>query len=446
MNDKNLSDYDGIQLDLAMVVKALWRRIGWVLLAAMLGLGAAMAVTATQNAPQYQSSVTFYVKNNDTAASITSGDLVTARGLVDSYLVILTTRESLNEIIAYAGADRTVEELQEMVTAEDVNGTEFFQVTVTCPAPEEARALADAIAAILPGRISGIIEGTYAKVVDPPQTARQPTAPGYGKAAATGFAAGLALAVGGILLGLVFDPTVRRETDACALSGLPVLAAVPQGQRADPELRLPSEAAEAYKLLRFRLECAFPPEKGCPIVAVTSAMTGEEKSRTAENFACILSQGGRRVLLIDGDLRPKKRDAGSPGLSDYLTRKCSAEELCRPEGAFFRISAGHGMGEGWPDSTRMAALLGGLRTRYDVILLDLAPVGEAGDALTVAREADTFLLVVREGVCKREKLTEAARRLETAGGSVLGLVYIRNDGKSRKRSKAGDGRRGRYLK
>ena len=102
----------------------------------------------------------------DASVSISSGDLSTSRNLVDSYIVILNTRETLVDVIDYAGVARTYKEVRNMLSSSAVNETEIFRVVVKSPDPQEAEKIANAIAYILPNRIKNIIDGTSAKVVE----------------------------------------------------------------------------------------------------------------------------------------------------------------------------------------------------------------------------------------------------------------------------------------
>ena len=171
MENKQIDKNQEVEIDLRSVFSAIFRRAWLIVLVAV--LCAALAFTGTYFfiTPQYEASAKFYVNNSSisvggTSLSISSGDLVTSRGLVDSYIVILNTRETLNDVADYAGVKLSYAEIARMIKAEAVNETEIFQVTVTSKDPAEAEKIANAIAYILPNRIGNIIEGTSAKVVE----------------------------------------------------------------------------------------------------------------------------------------------------------------------------------------------------------------------------------------------------------------------------------------
>ena len=186
---------DEIEIDIQRLVQALLRKSWIICFVAVLCAAAMFAGTFFLVAPKYQSSAMFYVNNNalslgEASVSINSGDISASRSLVKSYIVILETRQSLNDVIDYAGVDRTYEELKGMIDAAAVNSTEIFEVVVTSTDPVEAEQIADAIAHILPKRISSIIEGTSAKIVDYAVIASRPSSPNYMRNAMLGFAGG----------------------------------------------------------------------------------------------------------------------------------------------------------------------------------------------------------------------------------------------------------------
>ena len=175
----NFEQNDELELDLQRILTALMNRSWLIGLVAVVCAVLAFLGTLFLVTPQYQSSAMFYVNNNDlslgeASVSISSSDLSASRSLIKSYIVILKTRETLNDVIDYSGAKVTYGQLKGMISAASVDSTEIFQVVVTSPDPKQARDLADAIAYVLPKRISSIIDGTSAKVVE---AAVQPVSP-----------------------------------------------------------------------------------------------------------------------------------------------------------------------------------------------------------------------------------------------------------------------------
>lgn len=438
----------------------------WIIgLAALVSAVVAFAGTYYLVAPTYQSSAMFYVNNNisigSASVSIESGDITAAKSLVQSYIVILNTRETITDIIDYAGVDRTYGEVKNMISASAVNATEIFKVVVTSEDPAEALKIAEAIAYILPSRIGGIIEGTSAKVVDHPVKASGPSGPDYTRNTIMGLLAGLLLSVVAIALYGIFDVTIRDEEDVEQSCTHPVLAAVPDmmarskggyyygaagkkksggstGSTKEPVMvggEISFAASEAYKLLRTKLQFSFVDENDCHIIGVSSALAGEGKSLSSINLAYSLAQLDKRVLLVDCDLRRPSLAAKLPiqkipGLSNYLTRQVKMEEIIQKytsasgECSFDVISSGRNPPNPIEliSSSRMEKTLEQLRGSYDYIVLDLPPVGEVSDALVAAKLVDGMLLVVRQNYCNRTVLNNAVEQFQFAGSRILGVV------------------------
>ena len=468
MNEKEMRKNEEFEIDLGRVFRAVLDR-GWIVAvvsivcAVLTFLGTFFLIT-----PQYTSSAMFYVNNNsfsvgDASLSISSGDLTTSRNLVDSYIVILNTRETLNDVIDYAGTTRTYSELKGMISSQSVNETEIFEVSVTSTSAQEAERLANAIAYILPKRIGTIIDGTSAKVVDAAVVPSRPSSPSYPTNTIIGFLLGFMLTVGIIALREIFDITIRSEDDIVRILNHPILAAVPDmnapgkggyyshGKKKKGVYEKPKEpvqevalfgpkisfaASEAYKLLRTKLQFSFADDNGCRVIGLSSALSGEGKSLTAINLAYTLSELNKKVILIDCDMRrptlaEKLKISKKPGLSSYLTAQSQLVDLlqdCNLNGdktAFHVITAGQNPPNPVEllSSDRMKRGLEKLRQVYDYVILDLPPVGEVSDALAVAKETDGMLLVVRQNYCDSLVLTDTARQFQFIQAKILGAVF-----------------------
>ena len=443
-----------IEIDLARLFSALMKK-AWLLgIAAVVCAFVTLVCTMLFVAPKYESSAMFYVNNNsisvgDVSLGISSSDISASKSLVKTYIVILNTRETLDDVIDYAGVDRTYKEVKNMIRAAAVDSTEVFRVTVTSEDPGEAERIASAIGYILPKRISSIIEGTSSKVVDSAVLPSGPSSPSYTKSAVIGFAAGL-LAMAAVVVVLeLLDNTIHTEEDITPNCKHPVLAAVPdmstpsKGGYGKPDALggalvgdgISFTASEAYKLLRTKLQFSFV-DDGCHIIGISSALTGEGKSLSSVNLSYSISQLGKRVLLIDCDMRrPSLADKlgvrRDPGLSDYLTGQAQSDNLIQmchlSDGtpAFHMISSGRIPPNPVEllSSAKMEKMLALLRERYDYIIMDLPPVREVSDALAAAKLTDGMLLVVRSNYCDRGALSAAVRQFEFVNSKILGVLF-----------------------
>ncbi len=467
MEDKSKARREEQNIDLGRVFYAVLDKAWLIAIVAVLCAVLTFMGTFFFITPQYQSAAMFYVNNSnlslgDASLSISSGDLLTSRNLVDSYIVILNTRETLVDVLDYSGAPYNYKQLRGMISAAAVNDTEIFKVTVTSADPEEAERLASAIAYILPKRIATIIDGTSARVADAAIIASSPSSPSYVNNTLIGFLLGAVVALGVIALRVIFDTTVRAEADVSQSCKYPILAAVPDmaapskgsayygtsrkkgkyavtTQQAKKGLIGPNisfAASEAYKLLRTKLQFSFADEHDCHIIGLSSALSGEGKSLTAVNLAYTLSQLDKKVLLIDCDMRrPTLAEKLSikkyPGLSNYLTRQNNLEDLVQVcelkegESAFHVITAGQNPPNPMEllSSARMKKALEHLRKIYDYVILDLPPVGEVSDAMTVSQDADGMLLVVRQNYCDRHVLADTVQQFDFVNAKTLGVVF-----------------------
>ena len=105
---------DVFEIDLQRLVSAIWKKLWMVILVGVIAAVISYTATAVLVTPLYQASAKFYVNNNsfsvgDTSLSISSSDIVASKSLVDSYIVILTTRETLNDVIDFSGVYHTLQ-------------------------------------------------------------------------------------------------------------------------------------------------------------------------------------------------------------------------------------------------------------------------------------------------------------------------------------------------
>jgi capsular exopolysaccharide synthesis family protein len=211
--------------------------------------------------------------------------------------------------------------------------------------------------------------------------------------------------------------------------------------------RPPSVLADSFRSILTSVLCIGENGDRPRVIALTSANPREGKTTVASNLALALAEIGRRVLLIDGDLRkPRLHDIfkvpNAWGLSDLLAGTDP------PEG-----SVGTGIATGYRDlfllpagsepssisnllhSARAIQLLKRMRQEYDMVIIDTPPMLQMPDARVVAKLADGVILVVRSARTTKEAATAAGQRLVEDGTRVLGTVL--NEWDPQKTSHAG---------
>lgn len=217
-------------IDLVQLAKALWRRAWAILLAMVVFGGAAFSYAYFLITPLYKASAMLYVNNSSLSVGSTKvdlSDLNAAQSLVDTYIVILKTRTTLEEVIETAGLSYDYETLSDMIEAGAVNSTEVFSIEVTSPDPAEAEKIANTIAELLPDRIAEIVDGSSVRIVDYAVVPSQKASPSLSRYTLLGLLLGAVISCGVIVLTVLFDEQIRDEDYVRETFDLPLLAAVP---------------------------------------------------------------------------------------------------------------------------------------------------------------------------------------------------------------------------
>ncbi len=193
----------------------------------------------------------------------------------------------------------------------------------------------------------------------------------------------------------------------------------------------PFTIREAYKALRTNVAFSLPGNEA-KCVGITSAIRGDGKSSIAVNLSISFGQIGKRVVLIDCDMRrptvaSKLGIKGRPGLSDFLVGEEKFENVIQKVTnlGIDVIPAGNIPPDatGLLESKQMQALLETLRKYYHYIIVDLPPVVTVTDAAILSKHIDGFLLVVHHGKTEYREAAEMLRQLHFAEAKTLGFVY-----------------------
>lgn len=220
-------DDDEIVIDFRELFYEFKRRIWWILLAAVLGTGAAGAYSYYLLTPQYISEAKIYVLSKET--TLTSlADLQMGTQLTQDYKELIGSRPVMQEVINTLNLDITYRQLAEKLKLENPKDTRILYLTVTDPNPYMAKAIVDEIANAASDYIGEIMEMTPPKLIEDGMVATVQTSPNVKKNAAVGGLVMLVLACGVITLSVIMNDTIRSEEDVFKYLELPVLAVVPE--------------------------------------------------------------------------------------------------------------------------------------------------------------------------------------------------------------------------
>jgi capsular exopolysaccharide synthesis family protein len=298
------------------------------------------------------------------------------------------------------------------------------------------------------------------------------------RSAALGFALGIALGIALAFAVEALDTRVRSSGAVGERLGLPLLSRLPRPPRklasADRLVMFAAPSsphAEAVRMLRANLEFTLL-DSPVQVILVTSATDHEGKSTTAANLAVALARAGKRVALVDLDLRRPSLERffdlpTTPGVTDVaLGRATLDESIARIDlasGLHERRSAlapTNGRGEvgtlgvlpsgpippapgDFIETERLARILKELRSGFDLVLLDSPPMLRVGDAMALSKKADGILVVTQRNVIRRPMLDELRRLLDTSPAPALGCVVTGFDS-SRRDDEYGFGYRSSY--
>ena len=276
-------------------------------------------------------------------------------------------------------------------------------------------------------------------IIDPADPPLGPSSPNVMRNLLLALILGTAIAGVAVFLRDQLDDRIRVPEDIDAKFGIPLLGVVPRvpgNEEVGTAMEDPkSSVAEAYNSLRGSLLHAT--REGLPkILLITSSQPTEGKSTTSWATAASLARMGRRVVLVDADMRRPSihRRAGianERGLSDLLTSDAAP-------GDFVSATSTEGLvvlpsGKQPPSPTelltgpRMALLLERLGEEYDAVVVDSPPVLGLADAPALAAISDGVAFVVESNRGGRGALKSALRRLRAVNANVLGAVLTKFD-------------------
>lgn len=227
---------DEIEIDLREIVGLLLRKLKILILFLILGGLIAGSVTRFLITPQYTGTSMIFILTKTT--SVTSlADIQLGSELTTDFVMLATSRPTLERVIDELDLTEEPKDLQEMITVSNPADTRILQIDVSNPDPQLAADISNALADATADAVADIMSTDRPSIVEEAVVPEAPSSPSLMKNVMLGAMAGLFLAMAIVILRFLMDDTIKTEDDVAKYLNLNTLAALPVDGKADPAAR-----------------------------------------------------------------------------------------------------------------------------------------------------------------------------------------------------------------
>lgn len=411
----------------------LWRR-KWIVVLTVLVATVATYVVSRSLPKVYAAEATLFVGNRSDVGNDFEA-LQSAQVLARTYAELIQSENVAARVAEALPGDETAGDLLDRTSFRPVSDTQLLVVTAEGDTPEEAALLANTYAETFSGYVEEELEAetsgevTLADTAQPPAAAVRPRPTLY---AAVMFVFSLFLGAGLALLRDRLDTRLGSEEELARELGVPILARVPSLARRRLSRSREQRFLEAFRVLRTNL-AFLSPQEPLTSVLLASATAAEGKSTSALALARVMAEQGRRVLVIEADLRRpalarmyELTDPALKGLTHHLALGWRFEEVVHETSVpnVFVMPAG-AIPPNPSTLLRPEALqqvLVEASEWADFVIVDSPPLSAGADATILAHAVGTVIFVVNHRRGSRAKVTAAIRQLRQTDASIAGLI------------------------
>jgi succinoglycan biosynthesis transport protein ExoP len=415
------------------------RKRAWlVATAAALSVGIAL-LASLATTPTYQGTAKLLVvAKTDPAggtASAYEGALLSQQ-LIKSFAQVIKSRAIAEAALRLDPQPFSSSQLLDKIQAEPVTETLLINLTVEDIDPRRAARLTNSVARAFIQTVPRLQSGSALRVslVEPALTPTQPVRPRTNLNTSIGLLFGLLLGLGLALLREFLDRSIKTPEELELATDTPVVGTIPPFKAMKNPIPVAEQprtpAAEAFRKLRTNFSfLGVDRESVCCVV--TSPCPGDGKSTVTANLGIAMAQAGQRVVLVDADLRKPSlhRVMGvhqRVGITTVLLDQASLLDALQDPGPHLPAVLTSGQLPPNPSellgSQSMADLIAELRSLFEIVLMDCAPLLPVTDPMVVSRVADGVLVVARAGASTRDQMAATKAACVKAGATVFGTV------------------------
>lgn len=430
-------------MNLPTLIKVLRNR--WISFSLPVAAAVLVAVVVTLLSPtKYTAQTTIYVStqtagNNPTAAY--QGSLLSEQR-VKSYAELVTQDRVISQASTRVPGS-TPADIASSVAASTPPDTVLLQVSATTRDAQTSASYANAVAESFTTSVADV-ERSYdlgsppvvvARVFQPALTPTSPSEPSPGLNILLGLIVGLILGFACALTRERLDTFVRSTSSLAESTKLPIIGEIgnftPSGDSRLFYYAAPhSPAAEGVRRVRTNIQFLDVDEPLTSIL-ITSSLPGEGKTSFACNLAAAEADAGRKVVLVEADLRkPTMSEVlqfdTDLGVTSVLSGSASVNDVrVRPNNCRFDVIP-CGMLPPNPTelcgSSQMARLLSGLRSTYDLVIVDSPPVVPVTDASALAAICDGTIVICRYGLTRTQDVDACLSALRSINAHLVGAI------------------------
>ena len=428
-------DLSVLLVDFLKGIKKFWYLLVLLPLVVMAGL---IGYQQSGYVPLYASQATFTVK---TTGSGTTNEINTVYG----FYYDQSTAEHIGKTFPYIlGSDVFKARLKDELGSEYINGnisvsvienSNLVTLQVTSTDSDASMDILNAVMVVYPEIAEYVIGSNQFEMINTPKQLESPiNTPNYVKRGVLGILLGLCAGLAIILVFALSKKTIRTEKDMKKAISRPCLAVLPEIKQNPVMTRLAKDElrySENVYSLQNRLDFLMQKDHQ-KVLLVTSTVPSEGKTTLSLNLAIAMAKRGKKVLLIDGDLRnPKlsKRLGIAPDcytLRDVMNGTASLEDAVKHLEEFSLLYLGNRKktqnSVAAIQSPAMKRLIEQARELADVVIIDTPPCGMLADAGSYCEYADGMLMVVRQDWISKSKVMDAVTDLPGRGDKLIGCV------------------------
>ncbi len=393
--------------------------------------------------PMYASSTTLVLTQatENTNTMITQNDININQKLVKTYSQIVKSKLVLQQVIDNLKLDYGVGQLSSNISVQSVQDTEILRITVRDRNRKKTAVIANEVAEVFSKEVAQIYQLNNISIIDVAVVPTSVCNNTLKRDMVLAVFVAVALTVGILFVIYYFDDTIKFTESLEEEIKIPIVAKIFKSEIKSKNKNIKEEivvekhpkalVSESIKTLRTNLQFSSV-DNELRTILVTSSMPGEGKSYISANLAVSFTQLGKKVLLVDSDMRKGRqhrifRVPNTKGLSNLLIDdiKVINNYIMKTKIDGLSIITRGTLPPNPSEllnSKKNKLLIKLLKERFDIIIFDGAPCNGLTDSIIMSTLVDQVLIVTSEGHTPKEMLETSRKALENVNANVAGII------------------------